>query len=65
MSIVNNTGMAVTLDIGNNEDIHPANKTDVGKRLAFWALANTYGKNICFSGPIYESMKIENEKNYC
>ncbi len=59
---VNNTGMAVTLDIGNNEDIHPANKGDVGKRLALWALAKTYGQNVCFSGPVYNSMKIESDK---
>lgn len=37
--IVTNTGMAVTLDIGNVQNIHPANKKDVGERLALWALA--------------------------
>ncbi|MEX1119437.1 MAG: sialate O-acetylesterase [Terrimicrobiaceae bacterium] len=37
------TGMAVTIDIGDPEDIHPGNKLDVGKRLALWALAKTYG----------------------
>jgi sialate O-acetylesterase len=47
-----NTGMAVTLDIGNVDNIHPANKQEVGKRLAYWALANNYGENIPFSGPI-------------
>ena len=53
------TGMVVTLDIGNPDDIHPKNKKDVGKRLSFWALAKTYGKeNIVYSGPIYKSMKI-------
>lgn len=58
-----NTGMAVTLDIGNPEDIHPKNKLDVGKRLALWALAKTYGfKNIIYSGPIYRSMNIEETK---
>ena len=40
---VANTGMAVTTDIGNARDIHPKNKQDVGKRLAFWALNKTYG----------------------
>ncbi|HEO72556.1 MAG TPA: hypothetical protein ENN80_14965, partial [Candidatus Hydrogenedentes bacterium] len=51
-----NTGMAVTIDIGEADDIHPRNKQDVGKRLALIALAETYGKNVVYSGPIYESM---------
>lgn len=38
-----NTGMAVTIDIGDPKDIHPKNKQDVGKRLSLWALAKTYG----------------------
>jgi len=60
---IKNTGMAVTLDIGNPEDIHPKNKLDVGKRLAYCALAKSYGKeNIVYSGPIYKSMKIEENK---
>jgi sialate O-acetylesterase len=54
-----NTGMVVTLDIGNPNDIHPANKQDVGKRLASWALAKTYNKKTAFSGPVYRSMKIK------
>lgn len=54
---VPNTGMAVTLDIGNPRNIHPANKQDVGKRLALWALAKTYKKNVLCSGPLYKSMK--------
>lgn len=54
---VNKTGMAVTLDIGNFYNIHPANKQDVGKRLALWALANDYGKNSVYSGPLYQSME--------
>ncbi|MFZ6034375.1 MAG: sialate O-acetylesterase [Melioribacter sp.] len=59
---VPNTGMSVTLDIGNPNNIHPANKKDVGERLARWALAKDYGKKIDFSGPIYKSMKIEGNK---
>lgn len=60
---IKNTGMVVTLDIGNPEDIHPKNKVDVGKRLSLWALAKTYGKNgLVYSGPIYKSMKIEGNK---
>jgi sialate O-acetylesterase len=56
---VPNTGMAVTLDIGNPKNIHPANKQEVGRRLSLWALANTYGqKGIIYSGPLYSGMKI-------
>jgi len=55
-----NTGMAVTMDIGNPEDIHPLNKIDVGKRLSLWALAKNYGKeNLIYSGPLYKSMQKE------
>lgn len=54
-----NTGMAVTTDIGNVSDIHPRNKREVGRRLALWALANTYGHDdLVFSGPMYESMTV-------
>ena len=44
------SGMAVTIDL-RDTDIHPANKLDVGDRLARWALAKTYGQKIPFSGP--------------
>ncbi|MBP6671999.1 MAG: glycosyl hydrolase family 2, partial [Bacteroidetes bacterium] len=57
-----NTGMAVTLDIGNNDNIHPARKEEVGQRLALLALNRQYGKKITPSGPEYSSMKIENGK---
>ncbi len=57
-----NTGMAVTIDIGEAKDIHPKNKQDVGKRLALNALATVYGKEIPYSGPLYKSMKIEENK---
>lgn len=60
---VPNTGMAVTVDIGNITDIHPRNKQDVGKRLALWALAKTYGREgLVYSGPLYKSMQIEGDK---
>lgn len=57
---VPNTGMVVTTDIGNVKDIHPRNKQDVGLRLAYWALAQTYGQDdlVC-SGPLYKSMQID------
>ena len=59
LSRLKNTGMAVTLDIGNPDDIHPANKRDVGKRLALWALAKDYGKDLVYSGPLYREQKVE------
>ena len=57
-----NVGLAVTIDIGDAGDIHPKNKQDVGNRLALAALAQTYGKKIEYSGPIYKSMKVEGDK---
>lgn len=56
------TGMAITTDIGDVKDIHPKNKQEVGRRLALWALANTYGKMGEHSGPLYESMAVEGNK---
>jgi len=53
-----NTGMATIIDIGEANDIHPKNKQDVGKRLALWALAKTYGKELAYSGPVYKSMDV-------
>jgi sialate O-acetylesterase len=58
---VPNTGMAVAIDVGE-ESIHPRNKQEVGRRLALVALAKTYHQKEPFSGPIYESMKIEGSK---
>jgi sialate O-acetylesterase len=55
------TGMAVAIDIGDSEDIHAGNKQDVGKRLELAALAQAYGKDVVYSGPIYKSMKIEGD----
>lgn len=53
-----NTAMAVTIDIGDAKDIHPRNKQDVGHRLALAALAKTYRKRVTYSGPIYKTMRI-------
>jgi len=57
-----NTGQAVIIDIGEARDIHPRNKQDVGKRLALAALKVTYGKDIVYSGPTYDSMAVEGSK---
>ena len=55
--------MAVIIDIGAEKDIHPKNKQDVGYRLAKWALAKNYGKDVVPSGPLYKSyIKIEGNK---
>ena len=52
------TGQAVIIDIGEENDIHPRNKQDVGKRLALHALHNDYGYNsIVCTGPIFQSVK--------
>jgi sialate O-acetylesterase len=53
------TGMAVTIDVGDAANIHYHNKKAVGHRLALAALAGTYGQQIGFSGPIYDSMTVE------
>lgn len=57
-----NTGMSVTIDIGETNSIHPANKRDVGKRLALWALAKDYDRDIECSGPLYQGYKIEGDQ---
>jgi sialate O-acetylesterase len=56
------TGMTVIIDIGEAKDIHPKNKQDVGYRLGLAALAIAYGHDVVYSGPIYESMTVENDK---
>ncbi len=58
MQQVENTGMVVTVDIGDCNWIHPADKTTVGRRLAYWALAETYGfEGIACRSPVYRSME--------
>jgi len=60
---VPNTAMAVTIDIGEWNDIHPLNKKDVGKRLALAAQKIAYGDNeVIYSSPIYQSAEIEGNK---
>ena len=59
-----NTGMAVLMDIGEEDDIHPHNKQDVGKRLALLALDKQYGFNYVSSGPKYKSNQAKGRYLY-
>jgi sialate O-acetylesterase len=54
-----NTGMAVTIDLGEADDVHPRDKRLVGERLARWALGPIYGVEPVYSGPVYKSMHAE------
>ena len=55
---LDNTGISCTVDIGMEKDIHPSNKQDVGHRLALIARAKTYGQNVEYSGPLYQSFEM-------
>lgn len=57
-----NTGMATIIDIGDAKDIHPKNKQEVGRRLGLIALAKTYGLKNNYSGPVYQSAKVEGKQ---
>jgi len=54
-----NTGMAVAIDIGQGDNIHPKDKADVGHRLALNALKMVYGKDVLPCGPLFEGLKVE------
>lgn len=56
---VKNTGMAIAIDVGEADNIHPKDKQAVGQRLALWALANVYGKEGPSSGPLPAGHRIE------
>jgi sialate O-acetylesterase len=56
------TGMAVTIDIGEANDIHPKNKAEVGRRLALVALRQVYNQAVEDSGPVFKSMHVEGDK---
>jgi len=56
---VPNTALAVAIDLGEWNDIHPDNKKDVGERLAFAAFKTAYHENMVYSGPIFQSAKVE------
>jgi len=56
---VPHTGLAVTIDVGDPNDLHPHRKLEVGQRLAVWALGTTYQQPIEPSGPLYSSMQVQ------
>ena len=56
------TGQAVIIDIGEAGDIHPKDKLHVGQRLALSARGVVYGEKIVYSGPVYDAMKVEDDK---
>lgn len=56
-----NSGLAVTIDVGDPDNVHPKDKAPVGERLALIALANVYGHELEYSGPRYSSMKVEGQ----
>jgi len=59
---VPNAGLAVIIDVGEWNDIHPLDKKAVGDRLALQAMKLAYGKNIVADGPVYQSMKVDRNK---
>ena len=65
MKDISNSGMVTTMDVGHPVFIHPVDKETVGNRLAYWALAQTYGmKGFGYAPPVYKSMEIQENKIY-
>ncbi|MEX0326271.1 MAG: sialate O-acetylesterase [Puniceicoccaceae bacterium] len=62
---VPNTGMAITLDLGEADDLHPANKMPVGERLALSVLVDVYGLSGSPCGPLLKSWSIEDGRIIC
>jgi sialate O-acetylesterase len=56
------TGVAVTIDVGDPTDVHPHRKLEVGERLALWALGTTYARPVVYSGPLYQGMEIQGSR---
>ncbi len=57
------TGMAITIDIGEEKNIHPKNKQEVGRRLSLWALGEVYGKKVAStSGPLPAGHEVKGDK---
>lgn len=61
---LNNTGMAVAIDVGEADDIHPRNKQEVARRLALLALNHTYGKKVISEAPAFKNYEIKGNKCY-
>jgi len=59
---VNNTAMAVAIDLGEWNDIHPDNKKSIGDRLALAAFHKAYGENIVYSGPVAQQVSTDGNK---
>ena len=57
-----NVGLAVITDMGDEKDIHPQRKREVGERLALAARAIAYGEKIAYSGPIYDKLTVSGDK---
>ena len=57
-----NTGMATIIDVGDANDIHPTDKQTVGYRLSLAARKVAYGENLVYTGPTYQTLKIDNNK---
>ncbi len=57
-----NVGQAITIDIGEADDIHPRNKQDVGLRLALAARRLSYGEDLAYSGPLYRDHVVEGDR---
>lgn len=55
---IDHSGMVVTIDLDNDNDIHPPNKIDVGERLARWPLANEYARDVAVNGPMYRGAEF-------
>jgi sialate O-acetylesterase len=56
-----NTGLIVTIDVGDPKNLHPPRKQPVGDRLALWALGTTYGQKVVYSGPLYHATEVEGD----
>lgn len=64
LSVIPNSGMAVSSDLGDSLNVHPQHKQEVGERLAHWALSKTYGQQTTPSGPLYRSVEFKEGAAY-